>query len=223
MKYIHELRECFTTRDGGFAFDAEKAVRGIYTRKDQKYVFVFNQNLRRTNLQIAELLALLRLHTHEHDDRLQTRIPGIEFSTFAETTELFASAVGGIRSLNEENLAALSEEIEHQVETKILIELLYGSASVYLPPHLTLNLALICGESGYIHSCGRQVFWRNVEKATENELKSAIASAFRLKRQGSKFLLVPYCHEDFSVQDRGSTPFLEHGLDDLKINMAKAT
>lgn len=222
MKYVDELRECFTSRKGRFTFDAEKAVRGIYTRKDQKYVFVFNQNLRRTNLQVAELLALLRLHAHGHDDRLQKRIAGIEFSTFAETTELFSSAVGGIKSLTENDLTALSEEIEHQVETKILIELLYGSASVYLPPHLTLDLALICGESGYIHSCGRQVFWRNVEKATEDELKSAVSNAFRLKKQGTKFLLVPYCHEDFSIQDRGSTPFLEHGLDDLKINMAKA-
>lgn len=222
MQLHLDLKACFKQTDDGISFDAERAVRSIYTHSGQKYVFVFNQNLRRTNLQITELLALLRLHTHIHDDKKQKRIDGLEFSTFLETSELFSSAIGGIRSLDNDNLYPFYDEISHQIEAKILVELLYGCASVYLPPHLTLDLALICGESGYIHSCGQQVLLRNVEKATEEEFKGAIAGALRLKKQGEKFLLVPYCHEDFSVQDRGSTPFLEHGLDDLKINMAKA-
>ncbi|MEO8374476.1 MAG: hypothetical protein ABI471_04570 [Sphingomonas bacterium] len=217
-----DLSVCFGQTDRGITFDAERAVRSVYTHRGQKYVFVFNQNLRRTNLQIAELLALLRLHTHYEGDRDQARVEGIEFSTFSETTELFASAVGGIREINDENLASFYEEISHQVDTKLLVELFYGSASVYLPQHLTLDLALICGESGYIHSCGQQVLLRNVEKATEEEFTTAISDAFYLRKQGEKFLLVPYCHEDFSVKDRGYTPFLEYGLDDLKINMAKA-
>lgn len=222
MEFKTDLLSCFDTRDGGVAFDHEQAVRSIYTKKGQRYVFVFNQNLRRTNLQVAELLALLRLHTYRHDDKEQKRVHGLEFSTFAETYELFSSAVGGIRALTDKVFEEFYQEVQHQVETKLLIELFYGSASVYLPPHLTLNLALICGESGYIHSCGQQVLLRNVEKATEDEFKDSIEAAFRLKDQGAKFLLVPYCHEDFSRQDRGTTPFLEYGLDDLKINMSKA-
>jgi hypothetical protein len=224
MDLRSELRSCFqsNTKGPGFSFDAERAVRVLYTGRGQRFVFVFNQNLRRTNLQVAELMALLRIHTHSQDDKRNERIEGIEFSTFAETEELLSSAVAGMRSLSDNEVDELFNEVKHQTETRILIELLYGSASIYIPSHLDIDLALVCGESGYIHSCGHQVFLRNVEKATEAELTTAVEESFRLRPQGEKFLLVPYCHEDFSVKDRGSSPFLEHGLDDLKINMTKA-
>lgn len=222
MLTISDLRECISVHEQTITFDAEAAVRKAFTGRRQKFVFVFNQNLRRTNLQIAELLSLLRIHTYRSGDRTKRAIDGLEFSTFSETEDIFSSAIGGIRSDDDDQLTNLAEELNHQIETKILVEMYYGTASVYITESMELDLALICGESGYIHSCGYQVFLRNVEKATELEYTQAIEDAFLLKEQGKKFLLVPYCHEDFSVQDRQSTPFLEHGLDDIKINMAKA-
>jgi len=206
--------------DAHVRLDVEEAIRHIFADPGQKLVFVFNQNLRRTNLQAVELVSLVQLHTRYKG--ANRPIDGLEFSTFAETQEFVAEALQGTQRDKPETYEVFCKEIETYLHNKVLLELYYGSACVFIPPHMEIDLALICGESGYIHSCGYLLFLRNSSKATEEEFKHAFAEGISLRKKGECFLFVPYCHEDFSGADRYSTPFLEFGLDDIKVNMSKA-
>lgn len=206
-------------RDG--AFDIDKAVNGVFARPGQKYAFLFNQNARRTNLQIAELLSLIRCHTYRVGTRVREN--DIEFTTFDEVKRFLQEVMDHGDLTSEENFDSFVENVSAFMQDKILMEALYGSASIFLPMHLTIDVDLICGESGYIHSCGDLLILRNAEKVTEYKFKKEIRRCIKVfRKNSSKFLIVPFCHEDFSPHDRETTPFLQYGLDDVKLNMSKA-
>ncbi|HEY2709240.1 MAG TPA: hypothetical protein VGI95_14405 [Caulobacteraceae bacterium] len=203
------------------SIDVDSVVNGIFATPGQKHAFVFNQNARRTNIQIAELLSLVRRHIYVKDTaKRQTEI---EFSTFEEVKTFLEEVIAHGNVGDPNSFETFVSELALFFEDKVLVETLYGSACIFLPPKLRVDTALVCGESGYIHSCGDLLILRNAEKMTEAKFKEAIEDCIAdFPDDNGKFLLVPYCHEDFSHLDRRSTPFLQHGLDDIKLNISKA-
>lgn len=214
----HALRSA-RKRDG--RIDVDEAVNGVFAQPRRKYAFLFNQNARRTNMQLAEFISLIRQHIYVSDTR--TKQSEIEFTTFEEIKTFLTEVISHTNGECDKDFSSFVDEITLFLNDKIIIEAHYGTASVFLPPHIDLDIALVCGESGYIHSCGDLLLLRNAEKVTESMFKDAILECINdFRTEEDRFLLVPYCHEDFTHLDRESSPFLQHGLDDVKIHISKA-
>jgi tRNA G10 N-methylase Trm11 len=87
-------------------------------------------------------------------------------------------------------------------------------------------LCFICvprhdGEAGYIHSVGRLIQFRSAVKVSPESLKNSVAGFLaRYHYDRRPIFFVPYSHEGFSGQDKGS-PFLKGGLDDIKLYLNK--
>jgi len=126
----------------------------------------------------------------------------------------------------------LARRLDPLLRNLVAIEPLFGSCSVYLPPSLSIDLKRACGESGYIHSCGGLVYFRNGRKAEYSELEEELNSYLNSDNKGRHVnqadtkisrpvRLLVYSHEDFSAYDRDKAPDLKHGLEDLKIHLDK--
>lgn len=198
---------------------AESIVNRIYAERGsrKKFFFLFNQNLRRTNMQIAELVSLLRIHARCKNQALNY----IDITDFAYVKELISACIKGTPDPFKTGRDTISRLIHNICANRILLESYYGSSSVFIPPHIDIDIKLVCGESGYIHSCGHLLLLRNATKATNQDICAALEEAEILYKK-EKFIVVPYCHEDFTATDRGKSQFYQYGLDDVKLHISKA-
>lgn len=190
------------------------------------YYFLFQKNLRVTNMQHAELLALVSAYSY--DIRMHQRVP-LQFSSSSD----FVAAVQALL----DSIPLDADQTQHDVIAEwfaetysqllfytAVVDPFFGSASIHLPPHIDTHLDAVCGLAGYIHSCGRNVFIRNVSKATSVHFKTAVRrylDRFRLAPNTLRFFTV-YAHEDFTPFDRKLERQLRDGLDDVKIHIDKS-
>ena len=106
--------------------------------------------------------------------------------------------------------------------TPCVVDCFWGSCAVFLPPPIELDLAQVCGYSGYVHSCGRNVFIRNFRKIQREHFELALDKYVEEQRQnGIRVQLVFYGHEDFTKKDRLQATSLRDGLDDVKVYVDK--
>lgn len=104
----------------------------------------------------------------------------------------------------------------------IIVDAYYTSSSVYLPPSINLDLLAVCAYSGYIHSCGSNVFIRKMDKTRKEHIFQAVQDYLgTLDNGGKKVFFTVYSHEDFTEFDRDSSHELRDGLDDVKIYVEK--
>ena len=123
----------------------------------------------------------------------------------------------------------IAESYSELLKRTIVFEPNFGSCVVYVPYGLTVDLQSICALSGYIHSCGYNIYIRNVYKATKKEFFDRLKIYLREERRqllgsdakGTKVLFRPYSHEDFTGSDREMKEELRSGLDDVKIYVEK--
>jgi tRNA G10 N-methylase Trm11 len=187
--------------------------RGIY--------FLFNKNLRVTNVQFTELLSLLRMHTRECEKKERAR--ALFFITSEEFDKLIVEIAEPFEGKADIGrvLATLYSEVFART---LIVDPYYGSCNVFVPPTLSVNLAAIAGESAYLHSCGYSVFVRNMVKAEPTLLRNKLNQ--HLNRlppaKGKKLRFLIYSDEDFTARDRRNESLLRHGLDDTKIHVEKA-
>ena len=73
----------------------------------------------------------------------------------------------------------------------------------------------ICACSGYIHSCGKRIFIRNIDKYETESFHKALDQY--LKSVEKKIFFCIYAHEDFTDYDRDVSEELKNGLDEVKI------
>ncbi|MDX6698309.1 MAG: hypothetical protein QOE65_1706 [Solirubrobacteraceae bacterium] len=191
------------------------------------YFFLFKKNLTVTNLQFAELVALLRTHTSFRDGR-EPR-PSLHFvstSDFKDKTRRLLTALGGrSKKSTQDDVWArcnLFEELWGDLyERTVALDAFYGSCVAFFPPALSLDLRAVCAESGYIHSCGPSVWVRKVRKARNGEeLLKGVRSHIGSDPAKRTFFAV-YSHEDFTGFDREQASELRHGLDDVKVWVEK--
>lgn len=190
---------------------------------NRAYFFLFHKNLTVTNLQYAELLALLQVHTSEDTSEEPIQLQFISQPEFSNLVSEIVRTFNRATQKPWERSETIARIYEHVFRRMIVVDPFYGSCGVYLPPNLSLNLSSLCGESGYLHSCGYNVHSRNVNKATEDELCQRLSS--HLARHPplgtTKKLFSVYAHEGFSEFDRESVSQLRNGLDDVKIYVEK--
>jgi hypothetical protein len=191
-----------------------------------KYYFLFKKNLTVTNIQFAELFALMREHIHSaaRAERDTAGRPHLHLLT-RQDYRLFIENVLHDVERSPDTGAALDLAIStfrEVFDRTILIAPFFGSCAVFLPGHLDLDLPLICSESGYIHSCGRLVYLRNVEKVRKARFLTRLESYLDTHYvDGRKAALIPYSHEAFSDYDEHERDMLRNGLDDVKLYVTK--
>jgi tRNA G10 N-methylase Trm11 len=197
------------------------------------YFFAFKKNLDVTNIQYGELVSLIvkyRTDAHEELGRLQ-------FLTRREFNEIIANVIATHLPLHDptaqsnipekRRLNAVAHEIAERywdlLMAVVVIEPLFGSCAVFLPPGVNVDLGSICAAAGYVQSCGPILFLRNLMKAREEHLLQALNTYLTTNpiRAGKKRRFIVYSHEDFTAYDRSSAEELRHGLDDLKLYVHK--
>lgn len=188
-------------------------------KRGEALYFVFRRNLRTTNLQLAELLALVSAHTIVK--QTHERIAALQFVSSDEFSAWITALVNAIpprsRSIRR-HARWFAKQYSQLLSRTVVVDAFFGSCSVYLPVHLFLDLRIACGLSGYIHSCGRNVFIRNVGKARREHFFEALSAYLhRYSSGGRRILFTPFAHEDFRRDDA----FGGQELNDLKLYVEK--
>ena len=230
------------------AFQIREFFPRWFRQGDNAYFFVFKKNLSITNIQYAELYALLRGYTSLNGGSLS----GLQFHTTQEFTQTLEDLTVHIKPCYQRrpddtaeseanNRAEVDAERDGSVsvlienywplfERSIVVTACFGSCAIFMAPCLQVDLARVCGESGYLYACGRNLFFRNVQKAKRQHLWDALREFTRQSDAGRKIPLIIYSSEEFpSKSDRddpirphGKEDYLENGLDELKIRIDKS-
>jgi len=208
----------------GNEFHPDRFFVNWFQREGSAYFFLFKKNLGVTNIQCAELLALIQQH-----------VTSVSYSPTGQllhfATDDFKALISTIivpfvkNAAGDIDFKGIARRYESVFARAIVVNVYYTSCTVYLPPGLSLDLAHVCFESGYVHSCGRTVYVRNIEKAEQSEFFAAISDHLdRFGIKNDKAFFAPYAHEDFSEYDHYTKHVkdeLRHGLDDVKIHVEK--
>jgi hypothetical protein len=157
------------------------------------YYFLFRKNLKVTNIQFAELLALIR--SHNKSTETGEPIHDLQFLSMPE----FYSALNDIVNSFPRNeadprkrYALISKMYYSLLNRHVVVEPFHGSCAVFVPPNLEINLPLICAYSGYIHSCGPNVFTRKIDKTKKKEFFNALDKHLKTRNKDNPPLIF-YC------------------------------
>lgn len=203
----------------GPRFPAGRFFTAWFRTRGTIYSFLFKKNHRVTNIQVAELVALLRSYRLDSDAEIAFLTPNDFRKVFSHVVEDFYDRNPNSSKANE----FFNEQYGPMMSNIAAIDVLYGSCMVFLPPGVRIDVASVCAHSGYIHSCGMNVYIRNVYKATKEEFFKKLHKY--LKGRGpdaKKILFRPYSHEDFSENDQRFRHDLKFGLDDVKLFVQKS-
>lgn len=216
------LRKCLNVSFQADAFRPGKFFSRWFREAGSSHLFVFKKNLKVTNLQVAELHALMRVHTKRRSTGEHVR----DFQALS-LKEFNASVQSIVESFVKSkpkatDLDLIADLYSDLLEDVVVMDLFFGSCAVFLPHDLEVDLAAVCAQSGYIHSCGPSLLNRNITKAEKSELFSALR-AYISKRaaNNSPARFIVYAHEEFTDHDRYLAGELRDGLDDLKLYMDK--
>lgn len=180
--------------------------------------FLFRKNLRVTNIQFAELIALINLHLrfpgHSRAPHLRF-LNVIEFnSSIRRLDETF-----NLSSTHERNRAA--KMYAQQFGQTLVIDPFYCSCALYLPPLLQVDLEAICGESGYIHSCGSNLFTKLVYQTRIGDLYKSLDRFFEHKVDSKSRFFAVYAREDWPSESETNPKALQDGREYSKIAVNK--
>lgn len=188
--------------------------------KERSYFFLFRKNLRVTNLQHAEIMALARTSI-AHSSSNDVAPSDIQFMTSHEFKEAMSRLLQDLplRPQSATADANTVAQLYHRVISgTVILDSYYGSAILCLPHHLGMDLSCICGTSGYIHSCGQLIYARTMGNAKKEELYTEIKEYLRRDNANNeKTFFAVYAHEDFSEHDQEKRSELRNGLDEAKL------
>jgi hypothetical protein len=174
------------------------------------YFFLFHKNHRVTNIQVAELIALVRTYCKGNTNDLQFLSVGGFKEAVARLVDSFEQKGRNYRP----RYRFIASQYYEAIRNTAAFDVMYGSCLLYLPPNIEIDLEAISSRSGYVHSCGRSVYVRNIYKATKGEMIEKVLDY--LGQSKNRCLLRPYSHEDFAYHDRNQAEDLKSGLQDVK-------
>jgi 16S rRNA G966 N2-methylase RsmD len=122
--------------------------------------------------------------------------------------------------------AELFVELYTEILSKtIVIQPLYGSCAVYLPPKLTIDLKKVVGESGYVHFAGHCVYLKEARYANEDSFLQSLDRHLErfCKADEEAIPFLVYSHEYWDVDDkRLDLARFRNGVHELKIFLDRA-
>jgi hypothetical protein len=101
----------------------------------------------------------------------------------------------------------------------IAVDIFFGSCVLFVPAEIAIDLKSVCGYSGYVHSCGKCLFIRNIHKARKDLLFEKLSTHFQ-QNPDTYFRFIAYGHEDFPT-DKHHASDLRDGLDDVMVFVEK--
>lgn len=222
--FADALKKNISATEGQLTFRKNAFFDCWFKRLGTPLLFLFKKNLYVTNMQFAELAALVRStacdDTGDRTD-LQFASPQTFINSLASLVDSFLHQAkkdaAGVSTL----VADLYSDI---MRSLVVLSPHFNSCEVFLPINLTVDLEQICGYAGYIHSCGYNVYLRNTTKASYQSFRDALVAHLTSCRVSSRRVrLIVYSHEDFSRLDfqKQSTSRLAHGLEEDKLHIEK--
>ena len=217
------LRALFLECFDGSSFSMETFFSLWFQTHGAGYLFLFKKNLRVTNIQFAELLALIRCHFT--DRRTTAGFTHLQFLTIQDFEDTFGDVLESFLSGDtapEEAVDRFVTLYSGLLERIVIVQPFFGSCTVFVPAHLALDLFAICAYSGYVHSCGPLLYLADIAKATPALLLEALETHVQRYPlpNGKKRKLIIYTHEDFQQED-GDGASVRHGLADVRIYIEK--
>ena len=106
--------------------------------------FLFKKNLRVTNIQFGELIALVTTHLQFPG---RSRVPHLRFLSVPEFNSSLSRLDETFNLKSGDELRYASQAYSAQFGQTQVIDPFFCSCALYLPPLLRINLAKICGES----------------------------------------------------------------------------
>lgn len=203
-------------------FDPSKFFRLWFDEAGEAYFFLFKKNLRVTNIQFVELINLIRTYTYEISTKKRKRqLLFLSSRSFKTALQSLVEEDREVSEVSQERLTLVSSLYHELLDRMVVFDIFHGSAVVFLPPSLELNIERIAYLSGYVHSCGRSVFIRAIDKLTKASMVEAIDRLLRRHPSKQPIFFAPYAHEDFTTFDRSSATNLRDGLDEVKLYVEK--
>ncbi len=188
------------------------------TENGHPYLFLFRKNLRVTNIQFAELFALIRFHLFKKG---QKYIHFYTFDDFIEEVQRLIESLCAGQDFEKLNVNHFVTIYADHIVNVIIIDPLYGSCGVYVPSNLDLDLRNICALSGYIQAAGHLVLLQPVDDYSVDRLVNHLRLHIDRNKKAKKRPFVIYSHEDFEVEDVHQLRDQQYGLDELKIHLNK--
>lgn len=189
------------------------------------YLSLFRKNLKVTNLQIAELHALLRVHIIRTDTKAHVRdLQFISADEFNASVQSIVESFSVTTDAEDPALDLISRIYKDLLRDVVVFDIYFGSCTVFLPHNLDVDdLAGLCAHSGYVHSCGPSLLNRNITKATKQGIFSRLSNYIEdhliSEKLPARFIV--YAHEEFTPNDRYIAGDLKDGLDDVKLYLDK--
>ncbi len=195
-------------------------------------VFIFQKNLKVTNIQFAELISLIKLNTFQNMVKLEPKNVSIA-TTFdfngiiREILDIYHTNKKGMLDENE-LISIVYNNYFELIRDLIVVDFYQGSAIVHLPYGLAIDLRNITFLSGYIKFSGENIYIRRITKANRSDFAFSLRRFITKHKETIKanneinFDFLLYAHEDFTLYDR-KRPGLSftYGLDDVKIYVEK--
>jgi hypothetical protein len=186
------------------------------------YFFLFKKNLKVTNIQLAELVALMRSHFGAEGLDPPKDLQFITSTDFNESTKHLFDAFPAAQDSFESRCREFARIYAPLFRRRVVVDVFFGSCAVFVPPCLSLDLGQICAHSGYIHSCGHNVFTRKAYKTKKDQFFKALVRYLKSNpTPGKRVFFAAYTHEDFTSYDRRWRDELLDGLDNVKIFVEK--
>ena len=204
-----------------------------FTKYGKTYNFIFKQNLFVTNIQFRELIDLIQLNVWK--DKIQPQVNFMNTNDFINLTSNIIESFIDEKELNtirvnnanikvrqsvDEKLKLVCDNYISLFENTVIIDAYYTSCIVSLPSCLKLKISQVCYQSGYIHSCGENIYTRNMDKAKYDNFVEKLVAYLSEYCEPLNFIM--YTHEDFPIKNKlYINDFQKNGLDEIKFYLEK--
>jgi 16S rRNA G966 N2-methylase RsmD len=182
---IHALKEIIkklaekNPNESPLHIDSNEFFKEWYYEHGNAYLFTFKNHLGVTDLQYAELYSLIKQYTTT-DIKHDKPVTDILFhgsqdfkKTFQEIVDAFIEGSNAKTGINWDSFTELYESL---LNNSVILDARYGSCTLLLPPTLHLKLSQVCAQSGYIDSCGKQIYAKRIDKARSSKLIDRLSS-----------------------------------------------
>ena len=215
-------------------FDDEAFFNDWFYRQGRAYAILFKRHLGITDLQYAELYPLIRQYTFLVEDGkkpIEGRGKRAQNLMFHNTDDFKRTVRNIIDPFLEStptesqlDLTALSGAYDSLLRYSVILDSRYGSCCLLVPPCLSLSLGEVCAQSGYIDSCGPQIYARSIESGSPADFVRCL-SEYQKKRLENKhegrvrFAVWAYEHFPAKPEHRGE--ILRDGIETLRLHQDK--
>ncbi len=213
-----EFKKALRAATSGQKFDHSAFIDVWFRDAGSAFYFLFKKHLGVTNIQMAELFALIRSHLTFPD----AERPHLRFLSIPEFTDSLKQLLETFTHPNvKDRVDVITSLYTELYQRTIVIDAFYGSCAVYVPPTVSLDIDQICSESGYIHSCGATVFIEKVYKtqmsAFAEQIRKYAGSAF----DGKNIIFTAYAREDWPDKEEKMPGLIAKGIEEVKIPVSK--